>query len=94
MMFDPRAVARARRRATRGPNVASAVRLRRTSAIKDYLRPTPPPEQQTAAPGWGPRRVVGVALAPPERLEKRSPDAAGSKTRHRGLYHKLKDQPP
>lgn len=89
MMLDPLGDARREGRTWR-----LLCRLRRTSAIKDYLRPTPPPEQQTAAPGWGPRRVVGVALAPPERLEKRSPDAAGSKTRHRGLYYKLKDQPP
>ena len=52
MMFDPRAVARARRRATRGPNVASAVRPE--AHIRDQeLRPTPPPEQQTAAPVGG-----------------------------------------
>ena len=28
-------------------------RLRHTFAIKNYLRPTPPPEQQTAAPVGG-----------------------------------------
>ena len=40
------------------------------------------------------RRVVGVALAPAERLEKRSTDAAGSKHGIGDGIARLKDQPP
>ena len=59
MMLDPLGDARREGRTWR-----LLCRLRRTSAIKDYLRPTPPPEQQTPPPPVGGRAASSASRSP------------------------------